>query len=167
AWILVLGTSGFINSALESLGLIEAPLSMLYTRFGVVVALVQFSMPVMIMLLATAISHVDRRCEQAAANLGAGPLMVFWRVTLPLSMPGLVSGGVVIFAWTMSAFATPELIGGGKVMMLSNLVYLQGLANFDFPLAASLSLLALVVAIGSLGLMRPAIARLERKAAIS
>ncbi|MGH7104134.1 MAG: ABC transporter permease [Acetobacteraceae bacterium] len=166
AWILVLGTSGFINSALESLGLIHAPLSMLYTRFGVVTALVQFSMPVMIMLLATAISHVDRRCEQAAANLGAGPLMVFWRVTLPLSTPGLVAGGVVIFAWTMSAFATPELIGGGKVMMLSNLVYLQGLANFNFPLAASISLLALVVAIGSLGLMRPAIARLERKAAL-
>ncbi|MGH7069914.1 MAG: ABC transporter permease, partial [Acetobacteraceae bacterium] len=133
AWILVLGTDGFVNSAFESLGLIQGPLSMLYTRFGVVVALVQFSMPVMIMLLATAISHVDRHCEQAAANLGAGPLMVFWRVTLPLSMPGLVSGGVVIFAWTMSAFATPELIGGGKVMMLSNLVYLQGLANFNFP----------------------------------
>lgn len=166
AWILVLGTSGFINSALEALGIIHAPLSMLYTRFGVVVALVQFSMPVMIMLLATAIGHVDRRCERAAANLGAGPFMVFWRVTLPLSMPGLVSGSVVIFAWTMSAFATPELIGGGKVMMLSNLVYLQGLSNFNFPLAASLSLLALVVAIGSLGLMRPAIARLERKVAI-
>lgn len=166
AWILVLGTNGFINSGLKALGLIGAPLSMLYTRFGVVVALVQFSMPVMIMLLATAISHVDRTCERAAANLGAGPLMVFWRVTLPLSMPGIIAGSVVIFAWTMSAFSTPQLVGGGKVLMISNLVYLEGLANFDFPLAASLSLLALVVAIGSLGLMRPAIARLERKAAV-
>ncbi len=166
AWILVLGTNGFINSVLKALGLIGAPLSMLYTRFGVVLALVQFSMPVMIMLLATAISHVDRACERAAANLGAGPGMVFWRVTLPLTMPGMVSGAVVIFAWTMSAFSTPQLIGGGKVLMISNVVYLEGLTNFDFPLAAALSLLALAVAIGSLGLMRPAISRLERKAAL-
>ncbi len=166
AWILVLGTNGFINSILKALGIIGAPLSMLYTSFGVILALVQFSMPVMIMLLATAISHVDRSCERAAANLGASPLMVFWRVTLPLTTPGIVSGAVVIFAWTMSAFSTPQLIGGGKVLMLSNLVYLEGLTNLDFPLAAALSLLALVVAIGSLGLMRPAIARLERKATL-
>ncbi len=166
AWILVLGTNGFINSILKALGIIGAPLSMLYTSFGVILALVQFSMPVMIMLLATAISHVDRSCERAAANLGASPLMVFWRVTLPLTTPGVVSGTVVIFAWTMSAFSTPQLIGGGKVLMLSNLVYLEGLTNLDFPLAAALSLLALVVAIGSLGLMRPAITRLERKATL-
>ncbi|MGH7213069.1 MAG: ABC transporter permease, partial [Acetobacteraceae bacterium] len=132
----------------------------------VTLALIQFSMPVMIMLLATAISHVDRSCERAAANLGAGPPMVFWRVTLPLTMPGIVSGAVVILAWTMSAFSTPQLIGGGKVLMISNVVYLEGLTNVDFPLAAALSLLALVVAIGSLGLMRPAISRLERKAAL-
>jgi len=164
AWILVLGTHGFINSIVTALGL--APLSLLYTPFGVTLALVQFSMPVMIMLLATAISHVDRACERAAANLGAGPARVFWHVTLPLTMPGIVSGSVVIFAWTMSAFSTPQLIGGGKVLMLSNLVYLEGLTNFNFPLAASLSLLALVVAIGSLALMRPAIGMLERKAAV-
>ncbi|MGH7153648.1 MAG: ABC transporter permease, partial [Acetobacteraceae bacterium] len=124
AWILVLGTHGFLNSVITALGL--APLSLLYTTVGVTLALVQFSMPVMIMLLATAISHVDRACERAAANLGAGPARVFWHVTLPLTTPGIVSGSVVIFAWTMSAFSTPQLIGGGKVLMISNLVYLEG-----------------------------------------
>jgi putative spermidine/putrescine transport system permease protein len=166
AWILVLGSNGFINSLLKALGLIAAPLAMLYTRFGVLVALVQFSMPVMIIVLAAAISHVDRNCERAAANLGAAPSKVFWRVTLPLTMPGIVSGTVVIFAWTMSAFSTPQLIGGGKVLMISNLVYLQGLSSFNFPFAAVLSLVALLVAIGSLGLMRPAIRRLERRTAL-
>ncbi|HZS83944.1 MAG TPA: ABC transporter permease [Stellaceae bacterium] len=166
AWILVLGSNGFVNSLLKDAGLITAPLSLLYTRFGVTVALVQFSMPVMIILLATAISHVDRNCERAAANLGAPPLMVFWRVTLPLTMPGVISGTIVIFAWTMSAFSTPQLIGGGKVLMISNLVYLQGLSTFNFPFAAVLSLLALLVAMGSLGLIRPAIRRLERRVAL-
>ncbi len=165
AWILVLGSDGFVNSLLKGLGLIATPLSMLYTRFGVIVALVQFSMPVMIIMLATAISHVDPAYERAAANLGARPATVFWRVTLPLTMPGVVSGFVVIFAWTMSAFSTPQLIGGGKVLMVSNLVYLQGLSSFNFPFAAVLSLVALTLALGSLALLRPAAARLEARVA--
>jgi putative spermidine/putrescine transport system permease protein len=166
AWILVLGSNGFVNSLLQALGITAAPLAMLYTRFGVLVALVQFSMPVMIILLATAISHVDRDCERAAANLGAGSTKVFWRITMPLTMPGIISGTVVIFAWTMSAFSTPQLIGGGKVLMISNLVYLQGLSSFNFPFAAVLSLLALLVAVGALVLMRPAITWFERRAAL-
>lgn len=165
AWMLVLGTQGFVNSVLLSLGLIEAPLQIMYTKFGVTVALVHFSMPVMIILLATAISHVNRDYEKAAANLGAAPLTVFWQVTVPLTMPGIVASTVVIFAWTMSAFATPQLIGGGKVLMISNLVYLQGLSSFNFPIAAVLSVVAFVVAVGSLALIQPFVSRLERRVA--
>ncbi|MBV9568805.1 MAG: ABC transporter permease [Hyphomicrobiales bacterium] len=166
AWILVLGSNGFINSVLKAAGIIGAPLAMLYTRFGVIVALVQFSMPVMIIILAAALAHVDRDCERAAANLGAGPARVLLHVILPLTLPGIISGTVVIFAWTMSAFSTPQLVGGGKVLMISNLVYLQGLSSLNFPFAAVLSLLALAVAMASLGSMRPVVSRLERKAAI-
>jgi putative spermidine/putrescine transport system permease protein len=166
AWLLVLGSGGFVNSVLKGLGIVSAPLALLYTRLGVVIALVQFSMPVMIILLATAISHVDRDCEKAAANLGAPPGKVFWRITLPLSMPGVVGGFVVIFAWTMSAFSTPQLIGGGKVLMISNLVYLQGLSSFNFPFAAVLSLVALGAAFLSLALLRLATRRIERLVAV-
>jgi putative spermidine/putrescine transport system permease protein len=163
AWMLVLGTQGFINSALLGIGLIKTPFQLMYTKFGVIIALVHFSMPVMIILLATAIGHVNRNYEKAAANLGAKPLVVFWRVTVPLTMPGIVAGTVVIFAWTMSAFATPQLIGGGKVLMISNLVYLQGLSSFNFPLAAVLSVVAFVAAIGSLAVVQPLVSRLERR----
>jgi putative spermidine/putrescine transport system permease protein len=165
AWMLVLGTRGFINSMLLSLGVISTPLQFMYTKFGVIVALVHFSMPVMIILLATAISHVNRDYEKAAANLGAAPMVVFWRVTVPLTMPGIVASTVVIFAWTMSAFATPQLIGGGKVLMISNLVYLQGLSSFNFPVAAVLSVVAFIAAVGSLALIQPFITRLERRVA--
>lgn len=165
AWMLVLGTEGFVNSGLMALGLIGKPLQFMYTKFGVIVALVHFSMPVMIILLATAIGHVNRDYEKAAANLGAAPLTVFWKVTVPLTLPGIIAGTVVIFAWTMSAFATPQLIGGGKVLMISNLVYLQGLSSFNFPLAAVLSVLAFIAAVGSLALIQPLVSRLERRLA--
>ena len=165
AWMLVLGTEGFVNSGLMALGLIGKPLQFMYTKFGVIVALVHFSMPVMIILLATAIGNVNRDYEKAAANLGAAPLTVFWKVTVPLTLPGIIAGTVVIFAWTMSAFATPQLIGGGKVLMISNLVYLQGLSSFNFPLAAVLSVLAFIAAVGSLALIQPLVSRLERRLA--
>ncbi|MCS0494314.1 ABC transporter permease [Ancylobacter sp. MQZ15Z-1] len=166
SWMLTLGADGFVNSILRKLSIIDMPIQLMYTRFGVVVALVQFSMPVMIILLATAISHVDRDCEKAAANLGASPTAVFWRITLPLTMPGILSGVVVIFAWTMSAFSTPQLIGGGKVLMISNLAYLQGFSVLNMPFAATLSLIALVAALGSLALMKSATGRLEKRLAI-
>ncbi len=166
SWMLMLGTDGFINSVLRKLGIIDMPFQIMYTRFGVVLALVQFSMPVMIILLATAISHVDRDCEKAAANLGASPGNVFWRITLPLTLPGILAGITVVFAWTMSAFSTPQLIGGGKVLMISNLAYLQGFSILNLPFAATLSLIALVSALGSLALMKTFTARVERRMAI-
>ena len=167
SWMLMLGSDGFVNSLLQGLSLTDAPLQIMYTRFGVVIALVQFSMPVMIILLATAISHVDRDLEKAAANLGAAPLMVFWKVTLPLTAPGILSGVVVVFAWTMSAFSTPQFIGGGKILMISNLAYLQGFSTLNLPFAATLSLIALVAALGSLALVKSMTGRLEKRLALN
>ena len=82
-----------------------------------------------------------------------------------LGAPVEAASEIVIFAWTMSAFSTPQLIGGGKVLMISNMVYLQGFSSFNFPFAATLSLIALAVALGSLALMKPVINRLERRVA--
>jgi len=147
AWLNVLGNSGFINSLLLGTGLVDRPLQMMFTPFGVTVALVHFSMPIMVVILAAAISHIDVNYEKAAASLSANPIKVFWEVTLPLSTPGIVSGFVTIFAWTLSAFATPQLIGGGKVNMISNIVYQLGFASFNFPFAAVLSLIAVVLTI--------------------
>lgn len=162
AWLLVLGTNGFVNSLLTGIGIVDQPIQFIYTRGGVVLALVQFMMPVMVILLAIAISHIDVTYQKAASNLGAGPLKVFWHITLPLSTPGIVSGLIVVFAWTMSAFSTPQFIGGGKVMMVSNLVYVQGLMSFNLPLAAVLSLFALIAATASLILARISLRRFEQ-----
>lgn len=162
SWLIVLGKHGFINGSLKAMGLIDTPFELLYTMLGVTLALVQYSLPVMVIILAAAISHINPDYEKAATSLGAGSLAVLWNVTLPLSMPGILSGTVTIFAWTLSAFATPQLVGGGKVNMISNMVYQLGFSNFDFPFAATLSLVSLALIFGILGLLGVAMRRLEQ-----
>jgi putative spermidine/putrescine transport system permease protein len=162
SWIVVLGNNGFLNSMLLKAGLIGAPVQFMFTEFAVVTALVHVTLPVMVIMLAAALSHIDRDYERAAASLGAGPIRVFLTVTLPLSTPGIIAGVTTAFAWTFSAFATPQLIGGGRVNMVSNLVYQLGFASFNFPFAASLSVAGLVLTFAVLALMRAAAAPLEK-----
>jgi putative spermidine/putrescine transport system permease protein len=139
AWVLVLGNT-----------VVTWPVPMLFTPRGVLVGLVHFSMPTMILLLAAAISHIDPVYERAAASLGASPARVFRRVTLPLSLPGIVSGSVIVFAWTLSAFATPELLGGGRVKMIANVVRDLALDSFNWPGGAAFALVALLITLALL-----------------
>jgi putative spermidine/putrescine transport system permease protein len=141
AWMLVLGNS-----------FVRWPVKLLFEPEGVLIGLVHFSMPTMILILAAAISHVDPRYERAAASLGARPARVFRRVTLPLSMPGVISGSLVVFAWTLSAFATPELLGGGRVKMIANVVKDLALDAFNWPGSAAFAVVALVITLGLLAL---------------
>jgi putative spermidine/putrescine transport system permease protein len=161
SWIVVLGNNGFINFVLLKIGFIEHPLQMMFTRFGVVTALVHVTLPVMVIMLAAAISHIDPDYERAAESLGAGPIRGFLTITLPLSIPGIIAGVTTAFAWTFSAFATPQLIGGGQVNMVSNLVYQLGFASFNFPFAASLSVAGLALTFAVLALLRAAMRPLE------
>src|ERR1700741_1131656 len=145
SWIVVLGNNGFLNAVLLRLGLIDAPVQFMFTQFGVVTALVHVTLPIMVIMLAAALSHIDRDYQRAAASLGAGPIRAFLTVTLPLSMPGIIAGVTTAFAWTFSAFATPQLIGGGRVNMVANLVYQLGFASFNFPFAARPSVAGLAL----------------------
>jgi putative spermidine/putrescine transport system permease protein len=165
SWMIVLGNNGFVNSLLLALGVIERPVQMMFTTFGVVVALVHVTLPIMVIMLAAGLSHIDRNYEKAAQSLGAGPIRTFMTVTLPLSMPGIVAGFSTAFAWTFSAFATPQLIGGGKVNTVSTLVYQLGFASFNFPFAASLSLAGLALTFAAIALMRQGTRALERMGA--
>jgi putative spermidine/putrescine transport system permease protein len=139
AWMLVLGNT-----------VVTWPVPMLFTPRGVLVGLVHFSMPTMILLLAAAISHIDPVYERAAASLGASPGRVFRRVTLPLSLPGIISGSVIVFAWTLSAFATPELLGGGRVKMIANVVRDLALDSFNWPGGAAFAMMALAITLALL-----------------
>jgi putative spermidine/putrescine transport system permease protein len=154
SWIIVLGNNGFINSVLVNLGIVKQPVQFMFTTFGVLIALVHVTMPVMVIMLAAGLSHIDRDYEKAAESLGAGPVRTFLTITLPLSMPGVVAGVTTAFAWTFSAFASPQLIGGGKVNVISNLVYQLGFASFNFPFAASLCVAGLALTVVVLSMLR-------------
>jgi putative spermidine/putrescine transport system permease protein len=162
SWIIVLGNTGFINSLLLKLGVIGEPIQFMFTTFGVVLALVHVTLPVMVVMLAAALAHIDPAYERAAGSLGASPMRAFLTITLPLSAPGIIAGLTTAFAWTFSAFATPQLIGGGRVNMISNLVYQLGFASFNFPFAAALSVAGLAMTFALLGLMRLGSRRFER-----
>jgi putative spermidine/putrescine transport system permease protein len=151
AWMLVLGNS-----------FIRWPVKLLFEPSGVLVGLVHFSMPTMILILAAAISHIDPRYERAAASLGARPWRVFARVTLPLSMPGIASGCLVVLAWTFSAFPTPELLGGGRVKMVANVVKDLALDSFNWPGSAAFAAVALAVTLAVLAVMSRVLARIDR-----
>lgn len=161
SWIIVFGNQGFINSVLLRLALIDEPIQFMFTTFAVVVALVHVTIPVMVIMLATALAHIELDYVKAAESLGAGPIWAFLTITLPLSMPGIIAGVTTAFTWTFSAFATPALIGGGRVNMVSNLVYQLGFASFNFPFAASLCVAGLALTIAVLSLMRLATRSLE------
>lgn len=162
SWIVVLGNTGFVNSLLRQVGIIDTPLQLLFTVTGVTIALVHVTLPVVVIMLAAAIAHIDPDYEKAAESLGAGSLRVFLTVTLPLSGPGIVAGLTTAFAWTFSAFATPQLVGGGKVNMVSNLVYQLGFANFNFPFAAALCVAGLTLTYVSIFLMRTTLKPFEK-----
>lgn len=145
SWIIVLGNSGFLNSLLLASGLIDRPLQLMFTDTGVVLALVHVTLPIMVLMLATGLSHIDPAYEKAASSLGAGPIRAFLTVTLPLSLPGILASVTTAFAWTFSAFATPQLIGGGRVSTIATLVYQLGFSSLNFPFAAALSMAGLVL----------------------
>jgi putative spermidine/putrescine transport system permease protein len=164
SWMIVLGNNGFLNTLLLKLGLVDRPLKMMFTAGGVIAALVHVTMPIMVIMLAAALSHIDRNYEKAAESLGAGPIRIFMTITLPLSMPGIVAGFSTAFAWTFSAFATPQLIGGGRVATVSTLIYQLGFSSFNFPFAASLSIIGLALSLAVIALLKKAASPLERMA---
>lgn len=164
SWMIVLGNNGFLNTLLIKFGVLDRPVQMMFTAGGVVAALVHVTMPIMVIMLAAALSHIDRNFEKAAESLGAGPIRIFLTITLPLSMPGIVAGFSTAFAWTFSAFATPQLIGGGRVSTISTLTYQLGFSSFNFPFAASLSVVGLALSLAVIALFKRATRPLERMA---
>jgi putative spermidine/putrescine transport system permease protein len=147
AWMTLLSDKGVINQTLISLGLITQPLKLMYNETGIVIGLVHIYVPFMVLTLTGVIGRIDERLEQAAENLGASPLRAFLEVTLPLSLPGILAGSLLVFALSISAYVTPILLGGFQIMTLPILIYQQISANFNVGFAASLGMVLLAVSL--------------------
>ncbi|UIY31607.1 ABC transporter permease (plasmid) [Neorhizobium galegae] len=141
-WMALLGNDGAVNAFLRLFGMTE-PLQLIYTPFAVVIGTTAVVMPYMILTLSSVVENIPRQTEEAAANLGAGPLTVFFRVLLPQAAPGLLAGCVLVFILSMNAYATPVLLGGPGFSMLAPAVYEQFVKAANWPFGAALAFVLL------------------------
>jgi putative spermidine/putrescine transport system permease protein len=138
-WMVVFGTKGFVNSVLAGLGLVSAPLTLMYTEGAVIVGIVAINLPFVVLTLQSVIEGVDRSIEEAALGLGAGPFTTFRRALLPLAMPGVVAGGILCFILAMNAYATPVLLGGPRFQVMGPLVYRTFVGQSNWPFGAAIA----------------------------
>jgi putative spermidine/putrescine transport system permease protein len=162
-WIVILGRKGLVNEAFAALGL--EPVRLLYTDTAVVIGLVNVFLPFMALPLMAAIERIPPNLEEAAQNLGANRYQMFLRTILPLSLPGLISGSLLVYSISISAFVTPALMGNSRERMAAQQIYDEVLVSFNWPSASSLALtlvlLTLALMFSALYATRRA-ARLER-----
>ena len=140
AWMFLLRDTGLINATLQKLGLIHDPLPLLYNDGAVIIGLVYSYLPFMVLPLYATLERLDKSLLEAAADLGARPWQTMWRVVVPLCAPGIRAGSVLVFIPCLGAYLTPDLLGGGKSVMVGNLIQNQFTSARDWPFGSALSL---------------------------
>lgn len=142
AWIVILGRTGIVNQALQAVGLSDEPIRILFTETAIFIGLLQLFLPLMVISLISALENLPKDVVPAARVLGANWFVVFWKIILPLTKEGLVIGGTLVFTGSLTAYITPAILGGSKVLMLETLLYQHVTVSNDF---ASASVIALIL----------------------
>lgn len=144
-WMVLLGYNGVVNATLLWLGAIASPLRLLNSVHAVVLGLVEVLLPFMVVPLLAALKDIPPSVEEAARALGATPRQAFLKVTLPLSVPGMISGSLMVFSLTITAYALPALLGGAQVKMVSAIAYDAMLVSYNWPFGAAVGIIMVVV----------------------
>jgi putative spermidine/putrescine transport system permease protein len=147
AWIVILGRQGVLNQIAIGLGLVHEPLRLLNTEIGVVMVLAQVQMPLMVLPILTVLSKMDPNLADASRVLGAGEWRTFWRVTLPLSLPGIIAGCILTYSASITAFVTQSLIGGARLIYMPLHIYQQAVGANNWPFAAAISIIFMIAVI--------------------
>jgi putative spermidine/putrescine transport system permease protein len=145
-WLILLANQGLVNTLLREAGLIDQPLRLLFNMRGVVISLTHIMLPFAIFPIYSVLGRLDLTLKEAARDLGAGPWQIFWRVTVPLTLPGVVAGALICFTLALSAFVTPQLLGGGRVQVLPLTVY-NSTVEINWPEGAVTSLTLLLLSL--------------------
>ena len=145
AWITILGKNGVINNLLMMFSVITEPMSLLYTDFSIIIGSVYLFLPTMIMTLVGVLENIDDDLLEAAATLGLSPLKGFFKIILPLSLPGMIVGSILVFTGTLTAYTTPQLLGGNKKMLLATLLYQRATTLGDWTSASVIALVMIVI----------------------
>jgi len=142
-WIVLLGRNGTVNQVLMATGIVREPARILFTETAVVLGLIEVLLPYMIFPLISALQKVDTTLEAAASTLGAGPIEVLRRVVVPLSLPGIVSGTVIVFTLSAGAIVTPAILGGPRTQTMGTLIYQLMTATLNWPFGAAVAFILL------------------------
>lgn len=145
SWIVILGKRGIVNSALVGMGLFAKPQSLLYTEFSMTVGFVQLFLPQMILSLIGVMDNISSDLTEAAGSLGANQLVAFMRIVFPLSVSGLVTGAVLVFTGCMTAYTTPQLLGGADTRVLATMVYQYAMSLRDWVQASAVAVVMIIV----------------------
>lgn len=151
-WMILLGRNGLVNDALRYLDLVQRPVRFIGSEGGILIGMVYILLPFVVLAVGTSLARMDRSLEAASKDLGASPARTFFHITFPLSLPGLASGAIMVFALAVSAYVTPALLSGGRVTVLPMLIYQQYSTVFNFNYGGALSIVLLVFTLGLIGI---------------
>ncbi|RVV97709.1 ABC transporter permease [Mesobaculum littorinae] len=149
AWLVILGRTGFLNTALQTVGLTDEPLRILFTETAVFIGLIQLFFPLMVLPLLSSLENLPRDVIPAGRVLGASWFAIFWRVILPLTREGLVVGGTLTFVGSLTAYVTPAILGGSKVLMLETLLYQRVSVANDYASAGVIAVILIAMSIAT------------------
>ncbi len=150
AWVVILGGNGLANRTLQFLNITDGPINLIYTPQAVTMGLVYSYLPFMILPLYASLEKFDVRLKEAAQDLGASRWQAFWKVTFPLSMPGVIAGSILVFIPSAGEFVVPNLLGGSRTVMVGNLIQQQFLQARDWAFGSALSIILAVLLIGAI-----------------
>jgi putative spermidine/putrescine transport system permease protein len=149
AWLVILGRNGIVNEFLQWIGATAEPLTMLYTQGSVIVAMVYLFVPLMILTLVGVLEGIPADLTDAAASLGATPSATFRQVVLPMAVPGLIVGAVLVFTGSFTSYATPQLLGGEAQMMMGTFLYQRAMVTFDWVGASTIAVIMVIVTLAT------------------
>ena len=152
-WLALLSSRGILNGWLEEMGIIDEPLRLVRNEFGVIVGMVHFMIPFAVFPLASAMRCVDERVLMAARGMGAGRARIFWQVFVPMTAAGIMGAALLVFVFAIGFFITPAILGGGRSVMVAEMIYLRIFQSPDWGLAAAVSVILMVAISAALALL--------------
>ncbi|MEW6624529.1 MAG: ABC transporter permease [Bacillota bacterium] len=163
SWMAVLGRHGILNKILVGLNLVESPIRLLYTETAIIIGLVHLFLPLMILSLVGVMENIEGDLVRAAESLGASKLQAFLKVVVPLSVPGLLVGSILVLTGSLTAYTTPQLLGGSRTNVLATLIYQNAMTLNDWHTASVVATIMIVTTIAVIGIMNTAAKKLNPK----
>lgn len=163
AWIIILGRNGVFNTALMNIGILKEPMQLLYTEFSILMGMIYLFLPIMIITLVGVMENIESDIMEAAETLGASRIKAFFQVILPLSMPGVIVGSVLVFTGALTAYTTPQLLGGNKNMLLSTFIYQKAMTLADWDGASVIAAIMIVTTFVVMKILNTISSKLDRR----